>query len=295
MQGVSVYIPILGTPGSLRYCLDGLLSQSLLPDEIIILHDCTSKAVQSIVARYRQRLRLIKLSKALGRANVKNLALQSARYDLVASLNPNCVPQKNWLQSLVRQMRNQANVIGVGGPLVEVHTDSLSNQYRCVHFQHNQGEKLIRNPNNLQGGNTIYRRQSVLAMGGYNNRLQSTNEDVELTKRIRARGGNLIYEPKAGAYRMRRDGFTSLMALQWESLSSERNPEHTIQSVPLLLKDTAVMMKTIWRSQVLPDFKCKRFMLGLLGLVSMAAVPMMQWKSSQPTNKSLALTPGRDN
>ena len=175
-------------------------------------------------------------------------------------------------------MRKHTNLIGAGGPLHEVHTDSLTNQYRCIHLNRNQGNDIIVNPNILHGGNTIYRRRSVLAIGGYNNELRNDEEEIELSNRIREFGGSLIYEPKAAAYRYRRDSIVSILNLQWKSFRQSRSFIQSPRNAADVWHNTQEMVKTIWKDQVVKDFLEKRYLLTTLGLTSMMIVPFIEWK-----------------
>jgi cellulose synthase/poly-beta-1,6-N-acetylglucosamine synthase-like glycosyltransferase len=287
VQGVSVYIPVLETSRALKYCLDGLLNQTKKPDEIILLYNGNLPEVKAIAARYNYNIRLVHLTGTFNRSQIKNVALQSAKYDLVASLHANSVPQKDWLKILSDRMRKHSEVIGAGGPLVETHTDSITNRYRCLHLHQNQGASVIINPKLLHGGNTIYRRQALLGIGGYNQDLHNGEEDIELSSRIRKKGGLLIYDPSAAAYRYRRDSVSTIITLQWQSL---RQMQSLIQS-PLSPKDVwhngKQMMKAMWKNQILKDLREKRFLFGAFGMATMTAAPFLEWKWYRNSTKYL--------
>ena len=287
MKGVSVYIPVLGTAKELKYCLDGLLNQTQMPDEIILLHNDKSRRIQSIASRYSSIIRIVELSGPFTRSHVKNIALQTSRYDLVASLHVNCVPKPDWLKTLCDRMRNHPELLGAGGPLLEVHTDSLTNRYRCQHLHRDQGNSVIINPNLLHGGNTIYRRKPLLAIGGYNQALQNGEEDIELSSRIRQSGGRLLYDPKASAYRYRRDSLRSILTLQWQSLRQLHNLIQSPHNPKDVWYNGKQMVKTIWKNQILTDLRAKRFLLSALGMASITVAPLLEWKWYKQSPKYL--------
>ena len=294
VQGVSVYIPVLGPARALKYCLDGLLNQTQLPDEIIVLYNGNFHRIKAIANRYAHKIRLIRLAGTFSRSYVKNVALQSAKYDLVASLHANCVPKINWLKNLSTRMRNHSELIGVGGPLVEVHTDSITNRYRCLHLHRDQGDSVIVNPDLLHGGNTMYRRQSLLELGGYNQALHNDEEDIELSARIRQNGGRLIYDPSAEAYRYRRDSLRSILTLQWQSARQTQTLVQTPHTAQDVWRNGKQMVKTIWKNQILNDFYEKRFLLGVFGLATMAAAPVLEWKWYRESLKCLVHQPAHE-
>lgn len=291
MEGVSVYIPVLGPAKALKYCLDGLLNQTQVPDEIILLHNNNFSRIKAIARRYSHKIRLIRLDGAFNRSYVKNIALHSAKYDLIASLHANCVPKTNWLKNLSDRMRKHSELIGAGGPLLDIHTDSITNRYRCLHLHRDQGDSIIVNPSLLHGGNTIYRRQSLLELGGYNQSLHNDEEDIELSTRIRQQGGSLIYDPSAAAYRYRRDTVRSVIRLQWQALRQSKTLIQSPHSASDVWKNGKHMVKSIWKNQILTDLRAKRFLLGAFGLATMTTAPWLEWRWYKNAPKCLIQQP----
>jgi hypothetical protein len=67
----------------------------------------------------------------------------------------------------------------------------------------------------LFGSNCIFKKISVIDAGGFNERFRSNYEDVDICKRIKASGGDLVYLPWAKVLHLRTDTDLSVLKTKW--------------------------------------------------------------------------------
>ena len=213
MIGVTAYIPAYNAAEYLPHSIEGLLQQSAAPDEILVIDDGSTDATAEIASRY-PGVTLVRHERNKGLACARNTALRVARYDLIASLDADCVAAPAWLATLLPRL-NDPKVVGVGGFLKEGVQRTLADRWRRARMAQEWGPALIRNPKFLYGSNNVFRKAPIIEAGGYNESLRTCGEDPDLAKRLRARGWELVYEPAAIATHLRHDNTRSILDMYW--------------------------------------------------------------------------------
>jgi glycosyltransferase involved in cell wall biosynthesis len=212
-QKVSVYIPAYNVADYLPRCLDGLLAQTLPPDEILVIDDGSRDRTAEIASCY-PGVALIRHASNKGLAATRNTAFRAARNELVASLDADCVPEPTWLAELVKHMMD-STVAGAGGKLAEGMQQNAADRWRAAHMPQHWGDAPIRNPKFLFGCNNLFRRSVVLELGGYNEKRRTNGEDTDLSARLRERQFTLVYDPLARATHLRHDTILSVLDASW--------------------------------------------------------------------------------
>lgn len=111
---VSVIITTFNESRTIVTLLQALERQTLPPAEIIIVDADSPDGTGDTVTQFTKKSSLnIRLFSLTGNRSVgRNLALQKAKYSLLAITDAGCIPEKNWLEQLVKkQLKTQAAVI----------------------------------------------------------------------------------------------------------------------------------------------------------------------------------------
>ncbi len=139
-----------------------------------------------------------------------------------------------------------AALAGVGGRLKERHTDSPADAWRARYLSQERGkvrmywdapppdlnelcpeEQHLYAPglHFLTGSNTVFRREALLAAGGYEERHRTNAEDVALCDALRAGGRHFCFTPHATAWHLRRDTPLSVVRTAWNWAFWQRHDE----------------------------------------------------------------------
>jgi glycosyltransferase involved in cell wall biosynthesis len=208
----SLYIPCYNSAKTIGYCLEGVLKQTFPLKEIVLVDDCSTDETVKIISRYP--VKLIKLPVNLGLAAARNTAIKNINSEFIASLDADCIPDKDWLKNIMVCFKIRKTA-GVGGRLIESGT-GLLDIWRAVHLKQSWGEKKIDNPEFLFGSNTVFRRDVLLAEGLYNEEFKTNYEDVDISLRVKGKGHTLIYEPKAFVYHAKISTLSTLFNTFWK-------------------------------------------------------------------------------
>ncbi len=209
---VSVYIPCYNVENYIEKCLDGLMKQTLKPDEILIIDDGSKDRTVEIASGYPVTVVQHESNKGLSAA--RNTAVKTARNELVAAIDADCVPDSRWLEKLVKHLSDE-KVAGVGGKLLESEAKTLPDRWRAFHIPQNYGDSMLINPEAIFGHNNIVRRSVIAEIGWYNEILRTNGEDGDISMRIKQKGYDIIYEPEATVCHLREDTLASLMDNYW--------------------------------------------------------------------------------
>lgn len=208
---IGLYIPCYNAERHIRNVLEGVFSQNLTPDEVVIIDDCSTDNTIEVIRPYP--VRLIRHKQNLGLAACRNAAIRDMEQDFIASLDSDCVPENAWLNRLISRM-GSSEIAGAGGKLKERYTDTVCDLWRSVHMKQHWDD-IKEEPPFLFGSNTVFRREALLKAGLYNEDFGNNYEDVDICSRLKKKGYGLIYEPEAICHHLKEDTLNSLLNDYW--------------------------------------------------------------------------------
>ena len=209
---ISLYIPCFNVEGYVAPVIEGALRQTLAADEILIVDDGSTDRTLEIARRYP--VTIVRHDANRGLAAARNTGFRRARNELVAALDADCVPDPSWLETLAGSM-SAPNIAMAGGKLIETVLASVADRWRQSHMPQDWGDARITNPKFTFGSNTLARKSAVEAAGGYDERMRTNGEDVDMSRRLRANGHDFVYEPAAIVRHLRHDSISSVLSAYW--------------------------------------------------------------------------------
>ena len=210
---MSVYIPAYNSAEFLSRAIDGLLAQTIPANEILVIDDGSRDSTAEIAARYRA-VTLIRHPQNSGLGAARNTGFRTARNELVASLDADCVPDPCWLMGLARHF-DDPKIAGVGGRLIEGNQRTVADRWRRAHMPQDWGDRLLHNPRFLFGCNNMLRKSAVREAGGYDETMRTNGEDTDISQRLRAKGWDLLYDPEPHVVHLRQDTARSILDTYW--------------------------------------------------------------------------------
>lgn len=213
MDNISVYIPAFNAAEFLSRAIEGLLAQTLPANEILVIDDGSRDATAEIASRY-PTVTLVRHPRNSGLGAVRNTAFRTARNELVASLDADCVADPGWLAGLARHFDNP-KIAGVGGRLIEGNQRTVADRWRRAHMAQEWGDQPLRNPKFLFGCNNMFRKSALREAGGYDESMRTNGEDTDMSRRLLDSGWDLLYDPEPLAVHLRHDTMRSILDTYW--------------------------------------------------------------------------------
>src|SRR5256885_9651950 len=121
---ISVVVPVRDEEDSIRALLDGLLGQTLPPDEIVITDGGSVDQTRAIIQEFIDRGAAVKLltddDSLPGRS--RNIAVSNAGNDWIAFIDAGIRPDPNWLEALAAKATDGSDaevVYGTYEPIID--------------------------------------------------------------------------------------------------------------------------------------------------------------------------------
>jgi len=283
---LSVYIPCYNAASYLERSLSGLLNQTHPPDEILVIDDGSTDNTVEIASKFPARV--IRHAQNKGLAAARNTAFRAAKNEMVASLDADCVAAPDWLARMVTHL-DDPDVVGVGGRLVEGVQVSVADRWRRAHMPQEWGDSYVRNPKFLFGCNNLFRRSTVLNVGGYDESMRTNGEDCDLSRRLMLAGHDLVYEPSAVATHLRQDDIHSILDTYWRWWKSGVNAYSTGMRLRTVIGHAIfVHFRYTFLEIVSRDLRARRFELLPLDLLVLMYLPYRDFRLWLASNSAAA-------
>ncbi len=192
---VSVVVCAYNAADTLEDCLASL-DRLTYPDyEVILVNDGSSDGTRDI-ARAHPHVRVIDVPNA-GLSAARNVGLAEATGEIVAYTDADARVDRDWLTFLIQPFLN-SDVVGSGGPNVVPQDDSPIAQ--CIARAPGGPTHVLlddRIAEHVPGCNMAFRRDALLAIGGFNPIYLRAGDDVDVCWRLQARGWRIGFASAA--------------------------------------------------------------------------------------------------
>jgi GT2 family glycosyltransferase/sugar lactone lactonase YvrE len=193
--GVSVVVCAYNAASTLEDCLSSL-ERLTYPDFEIILVNDGSRDRTGEIARQHPRVRVVDVPNG-GLSRARNVGLAHATRELVAYTDADTRVDRDWLTYLVQPFLH-SDVVGSGGPNVVPEDDPPMAQ--CIARAPGGPTHVLLDDTTAEhvpGCNMAFRREALLAIGGFNAVYLRAGDDVDVCWRLQARGGKIGFAASA--------------------------------------------------------------------------------------------------
>ncbi len=205
VKPISVIIITCNEERNIRGCLETLGAQDFPRDRYeVIVVDASSDATPDIAAS-SPGVRLIRSAK--GFSAQKTAGLAAARFDILAFSDADCLFPPDWLKTMERAFRRPELAAAGGNAYPPPGTSGFGLWSACVGHPCGGAIGFDANVTPGPGGiafaagcNSVYRRSAIEAVGGFDPDFQAGGEDVDISRRMRARGLLVDYVPDMNVY-----------------------------------------------------------------------------------------------
>ena len=197
---VTVVIPNWNGLAWLEPCLDALAAGELVPAEVIVVDNGSTDGSREYLSAERPEVRVIPLGRNTGFAHAANRGLAAASHELVALVNTDVIVTADWLARMASVLAGEPRAASVACKMLSLEDpgivydagDVLRRDGVCEQrgrFGVDDGRWDDAGPIfGACAGAALYRRDIVLALGGFDERYFAYLEDVDLALRLRLAG-----------------------------------------------------------------------------------------------------------
>jgi glycosyltransferase involved in cell wall biosynthesis len=183
-------------------CLESLASQTYRPLEIIAIDDGSSDGSKEKLLAWHEEEREIPIriltQGAKGLSAGRQLAVKKAQGEWVAITDIDVRPEPDWITNMVLEIQpidQQEKIVAVTGRTVFEHAGDVVSRVRSVEIE-TKYRSRPRRTSLANGPCSMFERESLLEIGGFNPHWFHA-EDMEVSLRLIANGGVIVYAPDA--------------------------------------------------------------------------------------------------
>ncbi len=198
---VSVVVCTYNGGRTLEQCLQSLLRLDYPDYEIIVVDDGSTDATRSIVSRFPTVRAIHQANQGLSFS--RNVGLHAATGEIVAYTDSDCYTDPDWLTHLVDQLE-RTSAAAVGGPNLTPEDGWLA---ACVAASPGQPTHILESDQeaeHIPGCNMAFRRDALLAIGGFDYQYKKAGDDVDVCWRLQHAGQWITFAPAAFVWHHRR-------------------------------------------------------------------------------------------
>ena len=199
---ISVVVCTYNGSATIRDCMEGLARLDYPTFEVIVINDGSTDHSASIIQEYPVRL----ISTAnQGLSSARNRGLQEARGEIIAYIDDDAYPDPHWLHYLAFAYAHTDHA-GIGGPNIAPYDDgpiatAVANAPGGpIHVMLTDDIA-----EHIPGCNMSFRKDALLAVGGFDPVYRSAGDDVDLCWRIQHTGRTIGFHPSAVVWHHRRN------------------------------------------------------------------------------------------
>ena len=207
MPAVTVVVPCWNGRRWLPGLLGSLENQTQPASQVMVVDNGSTDGSVAYLRAEHPGVEVVELDRNTGFAHAVNRGFALARGDAVALLNTDVVLSQEWLARMTAVLTAQPDTASVACKMRQFGSqrliydagDILRRDGACEQRgrfgrdvgQYEQAEEIF----GACAGAALYRREAVLAAGGFDERFFAYLEDVDLALRLRLAGWRCRYEP----------------------------------------------------------------------------------------------------
>ena len=196
-EPLSVIVLTKDEAANIGECLDAVLAQMAVDDEVIVIDSASSDKTVDIAAGYAERhpgrVRVHAFPENVSFGMARNQGIEMARHDVIAFVSADAVPEPGWLPSLRESIRN-ADVV-YGRQRHAPPTESVATVSRGLRYHHFEVAKDVLPETFASNVNAAYRRFAFQTLRF--DEEAAGAEDVAFAKQARLAGLRIAYAADA--------------------------------------------------------------------------------------------------
>jgi GT2 family glycosyltransferase len=196
---------------TLEQCLRSLRGLKYPDYEVIVVDDGSTDDTTAILTAFPE-VRAIHQPN-MGLSAARNVGLRAATGEVVAYTDSDCFADPDWLTHLVGQLE-RTRAAAVGGPNLTPEDGWLA---ACVAAAPGQPTHVLESDQvaeHVPGCNMAFRREALLAIGGFDPLYRKAGDDVDVCWRLQQSGQWITFAPGAFVWHHRRQGPRSYLRQQ---------------------------------------------------------------------------------
>jgi len=203
--------------------LNSLAKQTVKPDQVIVVNNCSTDNTIKIINHYRSLLPIRSFTNsAQSYPELYNFGISKTSFSLICLLNDDCQADKKWLEQLITTHHQYPQNI-IQGQTFSLPKHNLYAGIMGQHYQNWLKANLInsRHLKLMDSKNCAFPRKTFIQHGLFPPLFKKGSEDLAYGIYLRKKGVKIIFQPQAIAYHYERDNYLDFIKQHWRIANSE--------------------------------------------------------------------------
>lgn len=238
MIKISLVSTVFNEKQRLHQTIKNIEEQTLFPNEIIITDAGSTDGTYEILEKWKETSKIPVIILQEQKCNVaegRNLAIEKANFDIIASTDFGCFHTPDWLHSIIKPFSDNPDIDVVGGAYGINEAELQSLPAKAEYILQN-GYNIPQDDNFIVSSRSIaYKKKVWEELGGYPEWLTLAGDDSTFWKKIKAAGYKIYLSEKINVFWQRHE---SLEGFKKESFryglgdgESEINKKNTLSHI----------------------------------------------------------------
>ena len=141
---ISVVICTKNRPKDLKECIDSVICQEHLPNEIIVIDSSDNDFTRKLIQKYEEEDN-VSIQYAHAKPSLtkqRNIGITKSRGDIVAFFDDDVILDKLYLKEVIKCFKMSHDIVGVGGIITNLNRKHIFNSYfRSIFMLRSSGKK----------------------------------------------------------------------------------------------------------------------------------------------------------
>lgn len=203
VRRISVIIATLHRNHHLLRCLDSLLKQTIMPDEIIVIDNSPLGSAKKVVDGFQKKFPSIRhfIQPKRGIAYAKNMGINKAKNEILAFIDDDCTADREWIQTIKASYKR-----GIDSVMGKNINGNPHNIYSCLEYYYTERSIISRlyklngktytklvDPKNFSILKRVMKRDGIMFDESFGS--HAGLEEVDFSKRLTEKGIRVGYDP----------------------------------------------------------------------------------------------------
>jgi glycosyltransferase involved in cell wall biosynthesis len=196
---VSVIVPVYNDPVRLRACLEALESQSYPSGsyEVIVVDNNSDEPIDGVVDPYPHASAEFELKQ--GSYAARNRGIEAAEGDLLAFTDADCIPDRSWVETGIRRLQSEDDMVGIVGGEIEVMFENpqAPRPAEVLDAMTGFSQKAVCTKRDFSATANLFTTRDVIDEAGPFDASLKSAGDKEFGRRVVRHGYRIVFEPEA--------------------------------------------------------------------------------------------------
>lgn len=188
---VSVVIPAFNEEKYIKSCLESVFSQTVLPDEVIVVNNNSKDKTAEIVKKFDVKLVNEDIQ---GMIPARNRGFDEAKYDIIARTDADVILSNDWIK-IAKKNFEKGRIDGLSGPvsfydLFKKPTSEFPSKIYLEALRAvSKGKRYLQGPNMILSKDIWLKTRNLISLDD-----KKVHEDLDLSVSIHKVGGIISYD-----------------------------------------------------------------------------------------------------